>query len=345
MNWLERYLQAVRKHLPWQRQDDIIAELRANLEAQLEERQEQLGRALTEGEILDWLKELGPPMMMASRYQPARYLIGPNLFGVYWLIMRLSIVWASVAFAISVVVRVIVETHDSAWIAQQILMLPWVWLQTALWITLTFACIEFAITRNPEKSESVFNWGAKWNPASLPPVAMPRPAHGKQRSYAGAVAELIVHSAVVVWLLLIPSNPWLMLGPAAAYLHSSPVLLLPVLMYFYWAVVAVNAIRAIWLGFVLVAEEWRFKTTAEHLVTKVVEMVPTFILITAPAHQYVIAKPGANPLPAGLQLDQLNHYIWMGCVVIGAIVAIQFVVELAKTAFGTRSNCGAAVMF
>src|SRR3974390_2524977 len=117
MDWLERYLQAVRKHLPWQRQDDIIAELRANLEAQLEERQEQLGRALTEGEILDWLKELGPPMMMASQYKPARYLIGPGLFGIYWLIMRLSFVWASVAFAISVVVRVIVETHDLAWIA------------------------------------------------------------------------------------------------------------------------------------------------------------------------------------------------------------------------------------
>ena len=65
----------------------------------VDRRQEELGRPLTEVEVLDWLKELGPPMMMASRYQPSRYLIGPNLFGVYWLIMRLSLVWASVAFA------------------------------------------------------------------------------------------------------------------------------------------------------------------------------------------------------------------------------------------------------
>jgi len=47
MELLDRYLQAVRKHLPWKRQDDIIAELRANLESQLEEKEAELGRSLT----------------------------------------------------------------------------------------------------------------------------------------------------------------------------------------------------------------------------------------------------------------------------------------------------------
>ena len=47
MDLFERYLQAVRKYLPWQRQDDIVAELRANLEAQREEREAELGRPLT----------------------------------------------------------------------------------------------------------------------------------------------------------------------------------------------------------------------------------------------------------------------------------------------------------
>ena len=47
MELLDRYLEAVKKHLPWQRQDDIIAELRANLEAQLEDKEAGLGRPLT----------------------------------------------------------------------------------------------------------------------------------------------------------------------------------------------------------------------------------------------------------------------------------------------------------
>ena len=42
MEILERYLQAVKKYLPWQRQDDIIAELRANLEAQIEDATKQI---------------------------------------------------------------------------------------------------------------------------------------------------------------------------------------------------------------------------------------------------------------------------------------------------------------
>ena len=43
MELLDRYLEAVKKHLPWKRQDDIIAELRANLEAQLDDKETELG--------------------------------------------------------------------------------------------------------------------------------------------------------------------------------------------------------------------------------------------------------------------------------------------------------------
>lgn len=50
MELLDRYLQAVKKHLPLQRQDDIIAELKANLEAQLEDKEGALGRPLSKAE-------------------------------------------------------------------------------------------------------------------------------------------------------------------------------------------------------------------------------------------------------------------------------------------------------
>jgi hypothetical protein len=80
MELLDRYLQAVKKHLLLRRQDDIIAELRANLESQLEDKEAELGRPLTTGEAEDWLRTLGPPMMVAARYQTQQYLIGPTLF-------------------------------------------------------------------------------------------------------------------------------------------------------------------------------------------------------------------------------------------------------------------------
>src|SRR6516164_9401632 len=98
MELLDRYLQAVKKHLPWQRQDDIIAELRANLESQLEEREAELGRPLTGPEAEAWIKQLGPPMQMAARYQPQQYLIGPAVFPIYWFVLRTALLWATVIY-------------------------------------------------------------------------------------------------------------------------------------------------------------------------------------------------------------------------------------------------------
>ena len=100
MELLDRYLQAVKKHLPWERQDDIIAELRANLEAQLEDKEAELGRPLTAGEAEDWLKQIGPPMQVAARYQPQQYLIGPAIFPTYWFVLRFASLLALIVYSV-----------------------------------------------------------------------------------------------------------------------------------------------------------------------------------------------------------------------------------------------------
>ena len=100
MELLDRYLQAVRKHLPGQRQDDIIAELRANLESQLQEKQGELGRPLTPAEADAWIRQLGSPMQMASHYQPQQYLIGPAIYPLYLYVLRLSSMWAIIIYMI-----------------------------------------------------------------------------------------------------------------------------------------------------------------------------------------------------------------------------------------------------
>ena len=82
MELLDRYLEAVRRNLPWRRQDDIVAELRANLEAQLEDKESALGRPPTREEAEAWVKQLGSPLQMAARYQSQQHLIGPELFPI-----------------------------------------------------------------------------------------------------------------------------------------------------------------------------------------------------------------------------------------------------------------------
>src|SRR5215469_14102656 len=70
MELLERYLQAVGKHLPAQNRADTLAELRANLLAEIEEREESAGRPLTDAEAASVLEAHGMPVIVASRYLP-----------------------------------------------------------------------------------------------------------------------------------------------------------------------------------------------------------------------------------------------------------------------------------
>src|SRR5271163_4374234 len=100
MNLLDRYLQAVKKHLPWQRQDDILAELRANLESQLEDKESELGRPLTKDEAEAWLKQIGAPMQVAARYQPQQYLIGPSLFPIYLYVLKFASLLALLVYSV-----------------------------------------------------------------------------------------------------------------------------------------------------------------------------------------------------------------------------------------------------
>src|SRR3569833_1061029 len=105
MELLDRYLQAVRKYLPLRRQDDIIAELRANMESQIEDRESELGRSLMLGEFDDFLRKMGHPMVVASRYQPQQYLIGPTVFPMYLYVLRIALLWV---FVICMIVGVVV---------------------------------------------------------------------------------------------------------------------------------------------------------------------------------------------------------------------------------------------
>lgn len=114
MDLLDRYLQAVKKHLPWQRQDDIVAELRANLESQLEDKEAALGRSLTIGEAEDWLREMGPPIQVAARYQPQQFLIGPSVFPTYWFVLRMALLWGTGIYSLVSAVQIFAAPAPTA---------------------------------------------------------------------------------------------------------------------------------------------------------------------------------------------------------------------------------------
>jgi hypothetical protein len=331
MDLFERYLQAVGKYLPWERQQDIVAELRANLEAQREEREAALGRPLTEGEMIDWLKTLGPPMQMASRYQAPRYVIGPTVFPMYLCILRLAILWSTVAYGISTTVRMIVEAHTLGWLAQQVLDYWGFLIVVAAWVTGAFAVLEFVSERYPEKCPAFFAAGPQWSPTSLPPLEKQQTGKGKPRSLTAAVAEFMVQIVLLAWLLLIPDHPFLLLGPGAVILEHSPVRFAPIMITFYWAVVCFSVFQIALQGYRLLSGTWRTRNVIQQLFLKAIGIVPVAILVAARGHRYLELNPSeAARLPAGFDIDKLNQALFMGVEVLVCIAAIQFAWELWK---------------
>ncbi|MGA2834401.1 MAG: hypothetical protein ABSE55_15150 [Terracidiphilus sp.] len=330
MELLDRYLQAVKKHLPWKRQDDIIAELRANFEAQLEDKETGLGRPLTTGEAEDWLKQIGPPRQVAARYQPQQYLIGPALFPSYLFVLRTVCFWTMIAYTIGSVALLATGTVSGSRVLEAVLRAPGFLLTVAGWVTLGFAAIEFAATRRPEKFPTLSGSFSNWTPSTLPPLEKDA-VHGKKpRSLASAVAEVVFGFLFLVWLLLIPQHPYLLMGPGSLYLPYSPFQFAPVWVPVFWWVVAVNVVQVVWRCVDLIRGAWRQPRRAELIVISAIGLVPLGMLLAVPDHAYFTLKNVADQARYGAALDSINLSIKWSVLVICAIVVLELVWALAR---------------
>jgi hypothetical protein len=349
MDLLDRYLQAVKKHLPWQRQDDIIAELRANLESQLEDKEAELGRPLTAGEAETWLKQLGPPIHMAARYQPQQYLIGPAFFPIYWYVLRMAFFWTLIVYAIISAVPLFVG-DTSSWAAAvgAVFRIPAVLVSMAAWITFVFACIEFAVTRYPAKCPPLpgFPIGPStgWSPGTLPPLEKGASPGKKPRSFAQAIAEVIFGFLLLGWLFLIPHHPYLLLGPGAAFLRSSPFQLAPVWIEFFWCLVVLNLLQQGWRIAHLLDGSWRQPQTAQLLVIKALSLVPLVLLLTVRDHVLVTLKhPALDQDRYGGTLNSINQGANRVLLLICAIVVLQLVLEIGWRSLNAYRKRAAAI--
>jgi hypothetical protein len=220
MNLLNRYLQAVGRLLPKARRDDIIAELRANILSQMEDREESLGRPLTEDEQAEILRHHGNPTIIAGRYREGNLglafgvqLIGPELFPFYKnvLILNLSITLL-ILFPVSLIGRAVFPSVALPLLAQVII------------ITLVFTLLD-------RHKGAVLD---KWDPRKLPALK----AASEEGPTGRNIFEFIAAAVGTAWLAMTPWWPYLMLGPGALWVPSLGLKFWPQWPFFYSAIVA-----------------------------------------------------------------------------------------------------------
>jgi hypothetical protein len=338
MELLERYLQAVSKHLPRRRQQDILAELRANFEAQLEDKEAELGRPLKQGEAEDWLRELGSPVQVAARYLPQQWLIGPGIFPVYWYALRMALLWALGIYSVVAAVTIVLGQAGASPVVAAVLRAPFVLFEVAAWVTLIFAAMEFFAARFPAKSAEWTKSVTEWSPATLP--AMEKPAPGfAPKSHARAVAEFVFGCLFLVWLVLIPHYPILLFGPGVWFLRQSPFAPAPTVMVFYYWVLAMNGIQVAWHGVDLARGAWQRAQPVKQLAFKGFAVIPLVVLVRAPEHVLLVLKhPVADGARYAGTVATVNTGAHEGLLVLCVIVVAQFVWELGKWMLRKRAD-------
>lgn len=208
MDLVNRYVHAVKRHLPAAQQEDVANELTDDILSKIKDREVELDRPLDEAEQAAVLKEYGHPYLFAMRYRPQQHLIGPAVFPFYWTTLKVTL---AVAFAVHVVVVVAANIGQNE--PQRILPslgLLSVAIHTFFWVTLAFAAIDFSRAR--------LRMLDRWSPHSLPRVA----DRSAGRKRATLLAELVGGVLFLAWWLAAPRYPFLILGPAASFLTLSP---------------------------------------------------------------------------------------------------------------------------
>jgi hypothetical protein len=315
MNLLERYLQAVGQFLSPGTREDVLAELRVNLEAEMDARAEEREGPLTESEVAGILKAHGRPVVVAARYLPQRSLIGPEVFPLYLLTLRKTAPLVVLFYFVGRLATFIFTPNSGAFaasLARSFAQLVPVLLLFWGAMTLTFAILEYVHRQHGQSG-----WGNDWDPAKLPSLEQPT----KEKSLAGRIADLAAHFLWLLYVLAIPRQPFLVLGPGALFLTKLSADFAPVWRPFYIAIIvlllAQLAIKLVALG--------RGKHPWEaplELLTKLLGVVPTALLAATKVY-FVPTSPVAN----FHALAQINYWVNVSFKIVLVIVVVQLVVE------------------
>jgi len=259
MELLDRYFQAVRFWLPKTQKQDIIAELSEDICSQIEEKETELGRKLKEGEVEAILKRLGRPVLVAGRYSPQQYLIGPLLFPIYRFVLRLVALFYLVPW---VLVWIGFMTFDPAYRVRHsggslIGALAALW--GPFWLTAFFAfgavTIIFAVL---ERAQTKSRFMENWDPGKLPAVRDPN-----QISRASSIFELAAGTVFLVWWIGLRSP--IVLGQSAVRIT-----LAPVWQYFFWGYVSLALATIATSGANLFRPYWTRARASVRLATDVI---------------------------------------------------------------------------
>jgi hypothetical protein len=159
---IDRYVHEVGQHLPRRMRADVQMELRSSLQDAVQDLED-------EESIIAILQAYGPPEEVAARYQPERYLIGPNLYPSFIVSVIIALGFVTTIFALGIAIlwssEIVLENFGRWFVDIGLQYGKYVLLNVGL-MTAIFAALErMGVGKSPGKQT--------WDPRTLPTVTDP----------------------------------------------------------------------------------------------------------------------------------------------------------------------------
>jgi len=317
MTLLDRYLEAVRKTLPRNQRDDIVAELRDILLSQIEAEETSQRRRLTDDEIAAILKRFGRPMTVAARYGASSYLIGPTLYPAYLASLKL-VAWVLGPMAgLSLLLSVATSDNPFRQTAWHLLLFTVIGLAHFAIITLIFA--------RAEKGTAIGTHSDSWDPRSLPsPQRLEPPARSQ------LICSIVLMTFyLLLWIGAFPVNAWV--ARLNAWVGSTP---LPYGFAPVWDAVSPLVVALMLTSIVrdivsLVRPHWLTLRCYIGLALHVGALLVLIRLVRADA-VFVVTDP------AGIGADHIGHFNQLFFMVLFVAVSGAFISTLLAVQYVLR---------
>lgn len=315
MELVNHYLQRVESYLPGKNRDDIIKELSDDILSQIEDREADLGRPLTNDETVALLKQHGSPMQLAGRFQDSgnsvafgRQLIGPVLFPFYIRVLGLSLL-ASLIIQV-VIVLILRSLGDDVTIDDMLGgMLTHLLIQAGI-ITTIFAGVEATEARIPDS----------WIPGKKVDGEDPRRVSRWESAF-----ELAILLAVFFWLLSLVVDTPLGFDPL-----PGPIDLAPIWYQIQIPILVITLAEIVQACVNLIKPEWsRFRLAAQVAVGCV--WLALLLFMIAAGNWVVFRNADGSPAPDQYSINQWFFYGLVATAVISAIYTLRYLMKLIKS--------------
>lgn len=317
MKLIDKYVAEVGRHLPLLKgREDIEKELKSTLEDMLEDRAEQTGRPQDEALEIELLKEYGSPQKVASTYNTHPFLIGPRLFPLFLMVLKIvATVVVSIIFVLTGIRAVTLYPMMGADFVEVVGKGLGNALSAAFAVfgnvTLVFAILERTL---PEKEIGDFSDEKDWDPALL--AEEPAPDAVKRGDLITEIVFTFIGLAVLNGMFRIPifSDEFTQFIPWINAVFLAEIVLSVYLLY---------------------TARWTPITRVARIIIEAVGMVITVILIRTPdVIGFTSDIFGYIPPESSVDIEKLVGIFNISVPISLVVVLIIQGIEVAKAVYG-----------